>query len=178
MPRLFVALPVPEPIAMALDLTHGGLHRARWIRREDYHLTLRFIGDVDDTAADQVATALGRVTSPPVEVVLRGYDAFGHDKPRSVHASAALSPALEQLQQEVEGACRHAGLAPETRKFTPHITVARLKSHDPMETARWLDGRAAPVPDRFWARRFGLWTAKTGGGGPYEYAVDYPLDAP
>ena len=58
MPRIFTALEIPRDVALALSMLRGGLPGARWIDAENYHVTLRFIGDVDDTVAHEVASLL------------------------------------------------------------------------------------------------------------------------
>ena len=61
MPRLFTALEIPRDATLSLSLLRGGLPGARWIDVENYHLTLRFIGDVEGHVADEIANALDRV---------------------------------------------------------------------------------------------------------------------
>ena len=58
MPRLFTALEIPQAAALSLSLLRGGLPGARWVDVENYHLTLRFIGDVDGRLADEIANAI------------------------------------------------------------------------------------------------------------------------
>ena len=72
MPRLFTALEIPAPIAFSLSLLRGGLPGARWIDPENYHITLRFIGDIDQRTADEVAGALERVDRPSFDLSLAG----------------------------------------------------------------------------------------------------------
>lgn len=110
MPRLFTALEVPGPIAFALSLLRGGLPGARWISPENYHITLRFIGDVDESTADEVAEALSRIDRPRFELSLEGLGAFGSRRPHSIYAAARLSPALTALQAEQERLVQRIGL--------------------------------------------------------------------
>ena len=88
MPRLFTALEIPAPIAFQLSLLRGGLPGARWVDPENYHITLRFIGDIDQRTADEVGRALIRVDRPGFELALSGLDAFGGRKPHSIVACA------------------------------------------------------------------------------------------
>ena len=81
MPRLFTALEVPADIAFSLSLLRGGLPGARWVEPENYHVTLRFIGDVDGATADEVADALKLISRPRFETALEGLSAFGGRKP-------------------------------------------------------------------------------------------------
>jgi 2'-5' RNA ligase len=175
-PRLFTGLEIPSHIASDLSFVRGGLAGARWIDAENYHVTLRFIGDVDDVLANDVANALDAVHRPPVEVAIEGYDVFGGDKPRALIAKVAATPALRALQAEQERLIRRAGAPPETRKFTPHVTLARLRRTSARDVAEWLATRGAASRRAFEAMRFVLFSARASvGGGPYVVEAAYPL---
>ncbi|WP_163265163.1 RNA 2',3'-cyclic phosphodiesterase [Chelativorans alearense] len=176
MPRLFTALEIPRDAALSLSLLRGGLPGARWVDVENYHLTLRFIGDVEGHVADEVANALDRVRRPAFSLTLSGVGAFGQKKPHAVWAGVAASPDLYALQGEIERICQRLGLAPDPRKFTPHVTLARLKSTSPHEVAAYLSARGnfATVPFR--VGRFVLMSARDSvGGGPYIVEEAWPL---
>src|SRR5581483_8370841 len=100
MPRLFTGLEIPPPVAQTLAMMRGGLPGARWIDPENYHLTLRFVGDVDDALANEIAGMLARVHRRPFELRLEGLSSFGGRKPRAVVASAAQVAPLMELQAE------------------------------------------------------------------------------
>ena len=127
MPRLFTGVEIPSDIGQALGMLRGGLPGARWIDPQNYHLTLRFIGDVDDVTAHEVASMLGRVNRGPFELHMEGIISFGGRKPRAVVASVAPERALLDVQAEHERLMQRIGLEPEGRKFTPHVTLARLR---------------------------------------------------
>src|SRR5919197_6770602 len=116
MPRLFTAVEVPPEIGVALASLRGGLPGARWIDPENYHLTLRFIGDIDDALAREIAFMLGRVRRQPFEVQLDGITSFGGRKPRAVIATAAPTRSLLELQAEHERLMQRIGLEPEVRR--------------------------------------------------------------
>ncbi|MBI3434017.1 MAG: RNA 2',3'-cyclic phosphodiesterase, partial [Proteobacteria bacterium] len=141
MPRIFTALEVPAAIAQSLVMLRGGLPGARWIEAENYHLTLRFIGDVDDAQARDVASVLAGVRRPALVLRLDGLQAFGGRKPRALVATAAPSPALGELQAEQERLMRRIGLDPDARKYTPHVTLARLRGATSREVAEYLSLR-------------------------------------
>lgn len=176
MVRLFAGLPLPGPIAQRLSLARGGLPGARWVEPEAYHVTLRFFGEVEGPDADRLAAALEEVPGAPFEAVFTGYDAFGGEKPRSVHARLASSEPLDELQARVEGAARIAGLPPESRRFVPHVTLAYLKGARPEEVSAWIEERGPIEGAGFAVDRFVLFTARPGGGGPYGQAAVYPLE--
>src|SRR5438105_15846002 len=100
MPRLFTALEIPAEIGQSLAMLRGGLPGARWVDPENYHLTLRFIGDVDDRLAHEVASMLGMVRRTTFELRFDRLLSFGGRKPRAVVAAVAPTPALMELQAE------------------------------------------------------------------------------
>ena len=119
MPRLFAGLEIPAEIGQTLSNLRGGLPGARWIDPENYHVTLRFIGDIDGVSANEIASMLFRVNRKPFEVKLQGLSSFGGKKPRAVVASVEPSRPLIELQAELERMMQRIGLDPEGRKFTP-----------------------------------------------------------
>ena len=178
MPRIFTGLELPLDIAQSLATLRGGLPGARWIDPEDYHVTLRFIGDVDDTLAREVALLLGKVSRPPLELRLDGLSSFGGRRPRAVIATLAQTPALMELQAEHERLMQRVGLEPEGRKFTPHVTLARLRDSSSRQVADYLATRAFLAPLSFRVTRFVLFSARASvGGGPYVVEAAYPLAA-
>jgi 2'-5' RNA ligase len=91
MPRLFTGVEIPSQVGQALASLRGGLPGARWVDPENYHLTLRFIGDVDDAIADEVADMLGRIRRGGFDLHMDGLGSFGGRKPRAVVAKVARS---------------------------------------------------------------------------------------
>lgn len=180
MPRLFTGLEVPASASTMLSFLRGGIPGARWIDPENYHVTLRFLGDVDDGVARDFVQLLDGVARPPLDIAVKDVDVFGGAKPRAIIALVEPTPALLELQAEHERIARGVGLAPETRRFTPHITLARLRDVPARAVADWLAMRAGQgVQTRFRAERFVLYSARASvGGGPYVVEEAYPLDAP
>lgn len=177
MPRLFTGLELPAALAAELAMFRGGLLSARWVEPEDYHVTLRFIGDVSDRDGHEFADMLAAVRRRPVEVTLTGLTAFGGDRPRSIVVSIKPSQALVELQADHERVARRIGLAPETRKFTPHVTLARLtREATARNVADWLAVRGLFMSRSFTADAFALFSAKEHvGGAPYLVEESYPL---
>src|SRR5437868_12986631 len=102
MPRLFTGVEIPPAVSRSLAMMRGGLPGARWIDPENYHLTLRFIGDVDDAVADEVELLLGRVKRGAFDLHINGLTSFGGRKPRAVVANVAPAQALLDVQAEQE----------------------------------------------------------------------------
>ncbi|ABQ61249.1 2'-5' RNA ligase [Brucella ovis IntaBari-2006-46-332] len=178
MPRLFTALEIPRDAALSLSLLRGGLPGARWIDVENYHITLRFIGDVEGHMADEIANALDRVRRPEFMLNLSGVDAFGSKKPHSIYAGVSPSPGLNALQAEIERICQRLRLPADPRKFTPHVTLARLKNARIEDVVHYLSGRANFATRPFKVGRFVLMSSRDSvGGGPYIVEEAWPLMA-
>ena len=178
MPRLFTGLEIPAALGESLSLLRGGLPGARWIDAENYHVTLRFIGDVDDEIAQEIAWMLGKVRRSNFDLRLDGLSAFGGRKPRAIVAAVAPSPSVMELQAEHERLMQRVGLDPEGRKYTPHVTLARLRDSSSFEVAEYLSARGAFRAPPFKVSRFVLFSSRASvGGGPYVVEAAYPLAA-
>ncbi|KZL17027.1 2',5' RNA ligase family [Pseudovibrio axinellae] len=178
MPRLFTGLELPMSTGMMLSFLRGGLRGARWIDPENYHITLRFIGDIDDRIADEVAYELARVHRAPLTIKLIGLGAFGGTKPHTLWARVERTPELTELQAEQERILQRLGLQAARRKYKPHVTLARLRGTSPEEVANWLELQGEFSAPAFTAGRFVLFSAKAAvGGGPYLVEESYPLAA-
>jgi RNA 2',3'-cyclic 3'-phosphodiesterase len=176
MPRLFTAIEIPPDIVLRLSALRGGLPRARWIGPENYHLTLRFIGDVDMVVAEEAAAALARVQRTPFELKVSGVDVLGTRKPSAIVARIAPSTALLELQAEHERLLQRIGLPPEGRKYTPHVTIARLAHGSVRDIAEYLGLRGGFAAGPFSVDRFVLFSSRNSvGGGPYIVEEAYPL---
>ena len=179
MPRLFTALEIPRNAAMSLSLLRGGLPGARWIDVENYHITLRFIGDVDGRTADEIVERLDRIDRPEFQLRLEGIGSFGSKKPHSIWAGVSPSPEMNALQGEIERICQRIGLPPDPRKFTPHVTLARLKYSRVDDVVHYLAGRGNFQTSTFTVPRFVLLSSRESvGGGPYLTEEVFPLHEP
>jgi len=176
MPRLFIGIEIPPEIGERLALLRGGLPGARWIDKENYHLTLRFVGDIDMDVAHDVADTLGKVSRFGFALVIDGIVSFGTRKPHAIVARIAPSQPLRELQAEHERLMQRIGLPPEQRKFIPHVTLARLRGANGRDIAEYLSGRGGFVSSPFEVSRFVLFSSRNSvGGGPYVVEEAYPL---
>jgi 2'-5' RNA ligase len=149
--RLFVALALPAALKAQLALLAGGIPGARWVPPENYHLTLRFIGEVEPWRAQEVDEALAAIRAPGFELSLRGLGTF--EKGGRINAlwvGAEKSEALGFLQAKVETALQRTGFEPERRRFAPHVTLARTDKAPPEKLIAFVQAhnlfRAPPVP--------------------------------
>jgi 2'-5' RNA ligase len=130
--RLFVAIAIPAALKAQLAMLAGGIPGAKWVPPENYHLTLRFIGEVEPWRAQEVDEALSAVRAPAFELSLRGLGTFEKGgRISALWVGAERSEPLAFLQSKVETALQRAGLEPERRRFAPHVTLARTEKAAP-----------------------------------------------
>ncbi len=180
MPRLFSAFEIPPGVATRLAFFRGGLLGARWIEPEDYHVTLRFFGDIDGHTAraldDDLLAAEFSVPGDRLRLDFVEIGVFGGQQPRALIARVKPDANLSRLRAAHEAIARRNGLAPETRKFTPHVTLARLRGVEPQAVGAWLSERAYPLGLSFEAPQFALFSSRASvGGGPYRVEAVYPF---
>jgi 2'-5' RNA ligase len=176
MPRLFTALEIPSDVGQRLSMLRGGLPGARWIDPENYHVTLRFIGDVDDALAREIDSLLDRVRRTAFDLRFDALSSFGGRRPRAVVAAIAPASPLAELQAEHERLIQRVGLEPEGRKFMPHVTLARLRESSSRQVAEYLSVRTLFGIVPFKVSHFVLMSSRSSvGGGPYVIEATYPL---
>jgi RNA 2',3'-cyclic 3'-phosphodiesterase len=174
--RLFVGLELPPELRLRLSLLCVGLPGARWVDPGNLHLTLRFIGEVDEGVASDIDDVLAKIRAPRFTITLAGAGYFGGERPRSVWVGVEDNAALFQLRERIEAALRRAGLAANTRRYSPHVTLARLNQVAMPRLQAFLSAnalfRAAPIPiDRFSL----IASYPTKSGAIYEDQADYRL---
>jgi 2'-5' RNA ligase len=175
--RLFVALPIPDDLRARIAGLQGGIDGARWVAPENLHITLRFIGEVPEDRLEDIVAALDRVHPPSLTIEPGDTGRFGTgDKARAIWVGVRKSPEIETLHQVVDHALVRTGLPPEGRKYTPHITVARLRGARGGRVANWLEATAGFFATPFDARAFVLYESRMGRGGPvYDPVSEFPL---
>jgi 2'-5' RNA ligase len=178
MPRLFTGLEIPDDVAVELDLMRGGILGARWIDRDSYHMTLRFIGDIDEGLAREISYELEGVEARPFKLRLSGCGVFGGNKPHSLFVGVEENAELRRLQAIHERICQVLGLPPDSRKFAPHVTLARLKDPDLGALHRFIASHNLYRSRVFEVARFVLFSSRPSrGGGPYAVEESYLLQA-
>lgn len=136
--RAFVAIELPDEVKLALgrleaQLKAGKQSGVKWVNPNSIHLTLQFLGDIP---ADSIGEITGAIESasqavPPFQLEVKDLGAFPNLKRVQViwvGISGQIAQ-LGQLQHGIESNLEHLGFAPETRPFTPHLTLARIQRH-------------------------------------------------
>jgi 2'-5' RNA ligase len=176
MPRLFVALTLPEAITDHLLLVQGGIPGAKWEAKDKLHLTLRFIGEVDGGTARDIVEALARIEVEPFELALSGVGHFPpRGAPRSVWAGVDDPDPVADLHARIERALSTVGLEPERRKFAPHVTLARLKHSPEKKVVEFLQNHALFHSASFVVSSFCLMSSVLNPGGS-RYRVEHVFD--
>lgn len=176
--RLFVGIGFPPQLKLRLSLLETGLPGAKWVDPGNLHLTLRFIGEIAEDQAADVDEGLAHVRARPFTLQLAGTGVFGGNRPHALWVGVERDPGLALLRDKIEQALIRAGLAPEQRKFAPHVTLARLRA-PPLDTlAGFLAANARFRAEPLAVDHFSLIASyPTKAGSVYEDQADYPLNA-
>jgi RNA 2',3'-cyclic 3'-phosphodiesterase len=173
--RLFVGIGFPPELKLQLSLLCSGVPGAKWVDPGNFHLTLRFIGEIGEDVAADVDDALSRVRARRLTLQIAGTGVFG-DKPRSLWAGIERSPELVGLRDKIEQALIRVGLPPEQRKFAPHVTLARFRDPPREKLRDFLAAHARFRADPLPVVGFSLIASfQTKAGSIYEDQADYPL---
>jgi 2'-5' RNA ligase len=132
--RVFVAIDISEAARCAIRAYVAKLKLAsespRWVRPEGMHITLKFVGEAKPGLVEQIKSELRGVRSPaPVELRFRGIGYFPNERrPRVLWVGIEASENLADLATDIETRMAKIGIEPESRKFSPHLTLARIES--------------------------------------------------
>jgi 2'-5' RNA ligase len=175
--RLFIAVDLPENVKEPLARLCCGLPGARWVKPEQLHLTLRFIGEVDGGMFHDIREGLAEIVGKSFTLQLDGVGFFPpRGKPRVVWIGLQQSEELLQLRNRIESCLVSLGLEPERRKFAPHITLARLKNTPPAKVGRFLENHSLFLSAPFTVEEFYLYSSQLGRNGAiHRIEAGYPL---
>jgi RNA 2',3'-cyclic 3'-phosphodiesterase len=168
MPRLFIALPVPEEIAGDLLALQSGVPDARWVPVENFHVTLCFAGEVQGAMARDLEEELSDISGAPFPVAIAGVEQFSSGKqPRSLAALVERSDPLDWLQQKVSTVARNCGIGVEHRKFRPHVTLARFgnRAETGHHIAQFMASHSTFRAGPWVAQEFALYASRQGRNG-------------
>lgn len=175
--RLFAALEIPFDTRERLTALATGLPGVRWLPPENYHLTLRFLGEMPAHRAEELDHTLAALRCRRFNLALSGVGVMEKaGRPQSLWVGVERNQQLEHLQTKIETAVQRIGFEPERRRYQPHVTVARLDGAIPVKLVEWVQRhnllRAGPFP----VEHFTLFSSQLGkDGASYTAEVDYPL---
>lgn len=179
--RLFVGIDLPWSLRERLTLMQGGVPGARWVPTENFHLTVRFIGEVAAHEAEEIDLALAALRGRGFPLTLSGIGTFAKGgREIALWAGVERNPALQHLHSKVETALQRTGLKPERRRFTPHVTLARLDaSVAPHKLAAFVQARNLFRAPPCEVENLTLFSSRLGKeASVYTAEVEYPLAAP
>ena len=176
--RLFVGIALPESVRNRLYGLAGGVPGARWIEADNIHLTVRFIGDVDEAAFEDIDSALVQVHAAGFDMEIAGVGHYSRGRrPVILWAGVEPHPALIDLHRRVDGALVKAGLPPETRRYSPHISLARIKNGDAARVRSFESHNNLLRLEPFPVTHFTLFSSHLGSkSAAYRAEADYPLN--
>ena len=177
MPRLFIAVDLPTDIQKNLESMSFGIPGAKWIDPQQIHQTIRFIGEVDGTTFLDIKAALEQVRLSPFQLALKGVGHFPpRGKPRVLWVGIEQSQPLQTLKNRIDKILAGVGLQPEGRKFSPHITLARLRNSPIHKVANFLAGNGLFSQEPFEVMDFKLYSSSLSPKGAiHKVEKVYPL---
>lgn len=175
--RLFTGLALPSNLAARLSLMDGGIDGARWTAQENFHITLTFIGEVDEATAEDADEALSAVRSDNFDVEVKGTGVFAQGSyPQVLWMGVTPSPPLLRLKEKIDRALHVARVPHENRKYVPHVTMARLKHAQEAQVGQFMQAHNLFAAAPFRADEFILYRSALTKNGPwYEPLARYPL---
>jgi RNA 2',3'-cyclic 3'-phosphodiesterase len=178
MPRLFVALDLPDSVREKLAGLTYGLPGASLIAPERMHLTVRFIGEVDGHLFDTIREGLHGVRSSSFYLTLKGVGHFPkRGDPETLWAGVGESADLIRLRNRVESLLVRRGVEPETRKFHPHVTLARVKDARAAWVGRFVVENSLFAVHEVPVQGFHLYSSRLRPeGSEYTLEATYPLE--
>jgi 2'-5' RNA ligase len=176
---LFTAIEIPELLRSQLT----GLQNfdeadwdANWIAEENFHITIAYVGPVEEPLAEDIDTELRQLRAPGFELQLKGVGVFGGRKPHALYAAVEKTRALQHLYERHVAVLRRLGVEIETRTYTPHVTLARPRLAPVDRVQAWVAANNLYSSGLFPVERTVLFSShKAGDGRHYEPEREYPL---
>lgn len=178
MPRLFLAIDLPDAIDSDIQLMAGGIPGARWQTAEQLHLTLHFLGDVDGGDARRLEAALEQLEAPSFTMQLRGAGVFPlRGQARTLWLGVSEPDPVRLIHDRSARIIDELGLEQEHRKFFPHVTIARLRNADNRKLGEWVTGHSLYASPPFPVSEVRLYSSiLSKAGAKYRTEAVYPLD--
>ncbi|WP_169566086.1 RNA 2',3'-cyclic phosphodiesterase [Sneathiella limimaris] len=176
--RLFVAIDLPEDFKQQIAALQSGIPDARWIPSQNAHVTLSFLGEINEADMVDIGLALSKIKAPSFLLELSGVGVFGNDKrPRILWIGVNGSPELLSLQSKVANTLTRCGVKLEDRRFRPHVTLARVYGSPYEKVRNHLSQHALFKTRCHLVEEFTLFSSHMGhGGSHYEKEISFDLE--
>lgn len=178
MQRCFIAIDPPQPVKERLGLLRADIPAARWVPVDQIHLTLSFLGSIEESLLPGLCRQLGRIRAPGFQLNFSRTGCFpDHRHPRVLWLGLQPEPHLELLAGQIHSVLVSCGIILEDRPFSPHITLARIRSGRPHEADPFLDIASDDVIPSVTVREFILFQSRlTSQGAIHAPIMRFPLD--
>jgi RNA 2',3'-cyclic 3'-phosphodiesterase len=178
--RLFLAIDPPVEIRNLIYSICRGPESVKWVKEDQIHLTVRFIGDADGHLLDDICSNLSELVSPAFTLKMRGVGHFPpHGEPKVLWAGIDDSPLLIKLYGKINKSLLDCGIERDQRKFAPHITLGRNKGGPSQAIAEYLLRNTRFKSDLFNVNQYHLYSSRlTPKGAIHEKLASFLLDFP
>jgi len=175
--RLFTGIPIPKDIRQTLHLMQGGIHNALWTDVDNFHITLSFIGNVDEMVGKDVYKLLSTIEKDSFEINLNGLDTFSKgDVLSHLWFGIENSEPLQELKKKIDSLLKNNGIPYDNRKFTPHLALARLRGVEEIQVAKFIQENNLYKSRSFKVNEFVLYKSYKGKSGTlYQPEAVFPL---
>jgi len=178
--RLFVGIDLPDEVKESLSALQKGLPSALWRPTQKMHLTLRFIGNLEEPIAEEVLKELRYIRFPSFHFALKGIGYFERSGvPHHIWAGVDSDKAIRELQQKIDTAVKKAGAGQADKfKFVPHVTLGKLFGANRADVFEYIRQNNLFRTDSFEATSFSLYQSiarENGEGKYYKEIEEFPL---
>jgi 2'-5' RNA ligase len=153
--RVFIAVDLPTELRKQLAELQGALQpstdTARWVAPESIHITLKFIGEIQEKRLEDIDSAFTGLTWKPFTVTVRGVGFFPGNRSPRVFWAGMEAPTMQNLTEEIDSRMERLGFEKEKRAFRPHITLARARDTR-------IDSALVTAADKYLEHEFGSFT--------------------
>lgn len=176
--RLFIAIPLPDSAKQALENLKKPIDSIRWQPSHQFHITLKFLGETPEQQLQRLQAHLRSVNQSAFNLTVQGLGAFPKKgKPRVIWAGVEKSAALEQLQQTIEEISVGVGFEKESRSFTPHITLGKVRKAATQEVDLFLSSCSGWGSEEFLVDQLALYASHiSSSGARHEVIKNYFLN--
>ncbi|EMM85787.1 2'-5' RNA ligase [Leptospira santarosai str. 2000027870] len=170
--RTFLGISIPEEVKEQLTSICYGLPDVRWVLKENFHITLVFLGEQSDEQLNILSDFCSRISFPEFDLNLKSVGTFGKQKsPSILFAALNFSPELLQLQKTLDSGTRRLGLSPDRQEYLPHLTIGRFKNSNGTRVRTYLEEFAGFSSSHFTVSEFHIYSSKTFSEGPI-YSIE------
>lgn len=176
--RLFVGITIPDKICSQIETLRGGIPGARWIPKENYHLTLSFIGEVDEVKANEADNALRGINFPGFDLSLTqiGYFTKNKEEVRTLWTGVDNYHVLDRLHEKINVAFKNYNIDNSKTRFHAHCTIAKMKDTNIDEVHKYIAMNNLFRSSPFYVDHFCLFASILGSSGShYRVLAEYPL---